>query len=76
MPAKVTPAPAARPPLLVPAQPSGLRLHDQRHLRPMSRLTRDLSPGTYVLKPHTVSPITVSPITKVSTPNDDMPRQH
>lgn len=30
--AKVTPAPAARPPLVAPAQPYGLRLHDQRHL--------------------------------------------
>jgi hypothetical protein len=55
MPAKVTPTPAARPPLVVPAQPSGLRLHDQRHPRPMSRLTSDPSPGTHLLNPHSAT---------------------
>ena len=47
-------APAA---IAIPAQPYGLSLHADRreHLRPMSRLMRDLSPGTYVVNPDTFS---------------------
>jgi hypothetical protein len=39
----------------LPAQPYGLSLHADRrdHARLMSRLTSDLSPGTYVVNPDT-----------------------
>ena len=44
------------PAIGAPAQPYGLSLHTDRrnHVRPMSRLTSDLSPGTYVVNPDTL----------------------
>ncbi len=54
-----TPHPRPRPAIAASASPSGLRLRDDRRqpaspwVRPMSRLMRDISPGTYVVNPDT-----------------------
>jgi hypothetical protein len=70
----VSPPPDGRAAIAATASPSGLRLRDDRRnpkpqplrrVRPMSRLMRDLSPGTYVLNPDTPLSAQRSPRTHV-----------
>src|SRR6202035_877882 len=72
MPATVRPPPdEPRPAIAAAASPYGLRLRDDSRIpkpqpnrvRPMSRLMRDLSPGTYVVNPDTLAHPR-SPLTK------------
>jgi hypothetical protein len=61
-PRTLAPSPDTIPAIAAPAQPYGLSLHHDRRqtlnpspnqVRPMSRLTSDLSPETYLLNPDT-----------------------
>ena len=59
-PRKVAPAPDAAPGVAAPASPPGCAStatpgNPQARVRPMSRDMRDLSPGTYVMNPDTLS---------------------